>query len=122
VNVERSSVCLVGIVELEPCRIGAFVLIHGLLYVRLQAASCCLDCSSWAAGTNCGGPLAATIAERSAGSTITFKSAHRRSTPARRPIVFLECQAGIDEAENSAGTNHAMHEIFAPSNPFMDAT
>jgi hypothetical protein len=43
-------------------------------------------------------------------------------TPARRPIVFLECQAGIDEAKNSAGTNHAMHEIFAPSNPFMDAT
>jgi hypothetical protein len=50
------------------------------------------------------------------------RSAHRSSTPARRPIVFLECQTGIDEAKNSAGTNHAMHEIFAPSNPFMDAT
>ncbi len=45
------------------------------------------------------------------------RSAHRGSTPARRPIVFLECQAGIDEAKNSAGINHAMYEIFAPSNP-----
>ncbi len=36
-NVERSFVCLVGIVELEPRRIGAFVLIHRLLDVRLQS-------------------------------------------------------------------------------------
>ena len=28
-----------------------------------------------------------------------------------------ECQAGIDEAKNSAAINHAMYEIFAPSNP-----
>jgi hypothetical protein len=33
------------------------------------------------------------------------------------PIVSLEYQAGIDEAKNSAGINHAMYEIFGPSNP-----
>ena len=38
------------------------------------AASCCLDCSNCAAGTNCGGPLAATMVDWSAGWTITFRS------------------------------------------------
>ena len=42
-----------------------------------QAAPC--DCASCAAGTNCGGPLEATIAERSAGWTITFRSGSRNS-------------------------------------------
>jgi len=32
-------------------------------------------------------------------------------------LVFLECQAGIDEAKNSAGINHEMYEAFAQSNP-----
>lgn len=47
------------------------------------------------------------------------RSAHRCSTPAPRPIVFLECQPGVDEAKNSAGINYAVYEIFAPSNPLQ---
>ena len=46
-----------------------------------------------------------------------LSSAHRSSTPAGRPIVVSGVSGWVDEAKNSAGINHAMYEIFAPSNP-----
>jgi hypothetical protein len=35
--------------------------------------------------------------------------------------ISVKFETGLDEAKNSARINHAMYEIFDPSNPFMDA-
>ena len=73
-DIERRFVRFVDVVKLELSWIGALVLVNSLFGTRLKRGKSCQTCSSWAAGTNCGMPLAATIAERSAGSTITFRS------------------------------------------------